>query len=103
MDFRKAYDKVDRQKLYHRLAETGLSGDDLFKLKAVHSNATVVINGMRTILTKGLPQGSVLSPHLFNIFIDPLVTDLATIDDNFWVYTMMLPSGSYHNETLITK
>ena len=56
------------------------------KVRAIHANSKVLINGIGTILTRGLPQGSVLSPHLFNIFIDPLIRNLTGVNADVWAY-----------------
>ena len=65
IDFKKAYDAVDHMLLYQTLTSAGTNREDLTKVRAIHANSKVLINGIGTILTRGLPQGSVLSPHLF--------------------------------------
>ena len=86
IDFAKAYDSVNRERLYEALKKASMDEDTLFKIKAIHSNSKVVINGVATTLKAGVPQGSVLSPHLFNIFIDPLIRALTEVNNAVWAY-----------------
>ena len=103
MDFAKAYDSVNRERLYATLKESGMDDATLYKVKAIHSNSKMVINGIATILNVGVPQGSVLSPHLFNIFIDPLIRKLAGINDAVWAYADDIAFGFRSQEEFDQK
>lgn len=87
LDITGAYDHVPHGHLMDTLRERGsppLAARLVYTLFAREMTTTVVVNGTRSApisMRRGLFQGSLLSPFLFNLFIDSLAVQLSQIED----------------------
>ena len=77
IDFKKAYDTIDRYHLLVKLKDAGIGGLFLNAIKAMYTSVKYCIklnDGLTSPIesSKGLKQGDVLSPMLFNLFVNDL-------------------------------
>ena len=100
LDFAKAFDKVPHQRLIYKLESIGLSGSLLSWIKSWLSNRRqrVTINGKKSSwlpvpVISGVPQGSVLGPILFLIYIndidDSIVNWISKFADDTKLYSVI--------------
>ena len=109
LDISKAFDKVWHAGLLHKLKSYGVSGVvfDLIKSFLTDRKIKVVLDGRSSScysINAGVPQGSVLGPTLFLIFIndlpDSILSKLAIYADDTTLYRSLGKSRSVDkNET----
>ena len=88
IDLSKAYNRVNRPKLWQTLRDKGIKGKLLDAIISTYSDMTetVRIGKERTdpyYLKNGIRQGSVLSPLLFIIYMTPLIEALKATNTGY--------------------
>ena len=117
LDISKAFDKVWHVGLIHKLQCNGVSGNllNFFKDYLNNRSQRVVLNGIQSewaLLHAGVPQGSVLGPLLFLVYINDLTDNISShmrlFADDSSLFTAVNDVGLTHEKieqdlTTITK
>jgi hypothetical protein len=85
VDFSNAYDRINRELLWSKLCNYGIGINYLTALRGIYNEVSgaVRVNGRLTDWFKihsGLKQGCLLSPTLFNIYINDFITGIKSLN-----------------------
>ena len=106
IDFRKAYDRVDRVKLWGCLDSMGLGGRVSAFSRAVYTDTSseVKVGEERSKPFRvecGLRQGCILSPLLFSLYVNSLVSKLKEAEVGVRCGGKLISALLYADDTVI--
>jgi len=77
IDFKSAYNNVNLDLLFNILHDKNiLDSEEIAFLRTLYSKTTLTVGNKKVEIHKGVMQGSVISPALFNIYIEPFLRKL---------------------------
>ena len=90
IDFKKAFDFVDRDFLLHKLQKSGIDGNFYFSVKALYTNtrSRVQVNDRMTgwfPVDQGVRQGDSLSPTLFSLYLNDLALSIKEMNNGVYI------------------
>ena len=100
IDFKKAFDSVDRHLLLYKLSKIGIVGNIYFAISSLYSSpkSRVILNDLATDWFEcpiGVKQGDTISPTLFAIYINDLAEELkdsglgVELDSDFQIASLL--------------
>ncbi|CAG9134602.1 unnamed protein product [Plutella xylostella] len=106
VDLEKAYDRVRRNDLWETLSVYGVDGHLTRALRSLYreSSACVRINGAYTDwfgIHRGVRQGCVASPWLFNLFMDSCLKDMKDDERGLRIGELLLKCLMYADDQVI--
>ncbi len=86
IDLKAAYDSVNHRKLFDKMAKKGYGEEIIKAIKKIYSSAKMRLNTLQRVINinRGVLQGGILSPWLFNIYIDDFVKSIKSNAFKLW-------------------
>ncbi len=108
VDFRKAFDFLDREMMLFRFLEFGIDGKFYSVIKGIYHRAqcAVRINGVMTdwfSSTQGTKQGDNLSPNCFSMYLNPLISDLKASGLGICIDQNTIPVLAYADDLVLVS
>ena len=87
IDYQKAFDTINRDLLWGKIAKLGIRGNMLGTIQSLYNNvnSSVLLDGLLSehfCNNTGVLQGEVLSPFLFSLFVNDCETDVVKGNNN---------------------
>ena len=106
VDFKKAYDAINRSKLFTELKDLGIAGKMFNALRSLYDDVKccVKLNGFHTdwfAVRCGLKQGCSLSPMLFNLYINDLAKRISSYGIGINLENEMISILMYANDLVL--
>ena len=106
IDFRKAYDNINRNLLFEKMRHLGINGSMYKTLIAIYDNVrcSVRLNGIYTEWFEvkcGLKQGCALSSILFNLYINDLLQRLNELNVGIDIEGQKLSVLAYADDVVL--
>ena len=106
IDFSKAYDRIPRSLLWYKLEKLGPDGPFLRALKSLYQNVkcAIRINGTHSDFFNvniGLKQGCLISPALFNLYVNDLIEEINSIKCGITVGNEMVSALMYADDMVL--
>ena len=105
IDFRKAFDTVQRDFLWFKLMKIGINGRILDAIQSLYVNvqSTVKVNEMFSPwfpVSNGLKQGCKISPTLFSIYINDLAQEINDLNCGIMIDDIMVSTLLYADDII---
>ena len=106
LDASKAFDRVCHTKLFRKLSDRGIPGYLLRILIFWYTNQTMQIRWGSKIsdkfcTTNGVRQGSILSPHLFKVYVDDLSVTLNSLKIGCYISDFIINHIMYADDIVL--
>jgi len=106
IDIAKAYDRVWRNGLWVKLQDAGCDVQTLLLIQLMYRNVTrrVLLNGKASdefVVHAGVPQGAVLSPLLYAVYINGLHQELRANGVGIWFHGRLVPLLLYADDIVL--
>ena len=107
IDYEKAFDRVNHDKLIEKLKLAGLDGKDIRIIARLYWEQVALVrtekgNSKEIKIRRGTRQGCVLSPYLFNLFTELIFRVIENDDDGVSIGGRRISNLRYADDTGIT-
>src|SRR5688500_14836384 len=73
LDLKASFDLVDHRILFNKLEQSNIVQNDMNIIKLLYGSMHIKIDEELIPINRGTSQGSLLSPHFFNVYLNDLL------------------------------